>query len=108
MVALAPDGLSVQVYLTPDANSAQNDSIILYGYKQEDVYTGITDAIAFPREWGEAIVYGLTVRLAPEYGTPLDYKHDLQRDAEMALFDAVNWNPEATSFYFGESTYGRS
>lgn len=108
MVAVAPDGLSCFLYLTPDANAASNKSVVLYGYKQEDTYSAGTDSIVFPREWGEALIYGLAVRLAPEYGTPLDFLGNLQNQAESHLQDAVNWNPEPTSIYFGASVHGRS
>ena len=108
MVTMSPDGQTCFAYLTPDANAAANKSIVLYGYKQEDTYSAGTDTIMFPREWGEALIYGLAVRLAPEYGTPLDFSNVLERQAMMFLEDAVNWNPEPTSTYFGKAEYGRS
>jgi hypothetical protein len=106
MLCNAPDGRSVQLYLTPDAVTATTKSLILYGYKQEEVYTTVADNIVFPREWHEALIYGLAVRLAPEYGVPLDFLGNLERQATGALNDAVNWNPQFSSTYFGVSVDG--
>lgn len=107
MVALAPDGLTASLYLTPDSTTAANNTVVLYGYRNESVYTALTDNLAFPREWGEALIYGLCVRLAPEYGVALDVLSGLKTMADEALKDAKDWNPEVNSTYFGVSNYGR-
>ena len=108
MVTMSPDGRYCYLYLTPDANIATNKQIVLYGYKQEDAVSAGDDELIFPREWGDALIYGLAVRLAPEYGTPLDFLSNLQVQAESHLRDAINWNPEPASIYFGASVYGRA
>lgn len=108
MITMAPDGRYCYLYLTPDANTATNKQIVLYGYKQEDAVSAGGDELIFPREWGDALIYGLAVRLAPEYGTPLDFLSNLQVQAESHLRDAINWNPEPASIYFGASVYGRA
>lgn len=107
MVAMSPDGNIAKLYLTPDVNAALNKSVVLHGYKQEEVITSGASPV-FPREWGEALIYGLCVRLAPEYGVPLDYTSKLERQAEAYLADAIMWNPQPTSIYFGAAEYGYS
>lgn len=107
MVCIAPDGLSCSLYLTPDAVTASTKIINLYGYRNETVYTSTTDNVVFPREWGEALIYGLCVRLASEYGLALDNTNALKSMADSALKDAIDWNPESNSTYFGVSMYGR-
>jgi len=108
MVCISPDGILCTMYLTPDAVTAATKTVRLYGYRNETAYTNITDSIVFPREWGEALIYCLCVRLAPEYGVSLETTNSLNSSAASALKDAIDWNPESNSTYFGVSTYGRS
>jgi hypothetical protein len=105
-VSMSADGLTAFFYMCPDTNTANNYSAILYGYKQEETYTTGTDPIVFPMEWSEAIIYGLSVRMAPEYGVSLEQTSALRSMATEALQDAINWNPQQTSTYFGVDSYG--
>lgn len=106
-VAISADGQTAYFYMCPDSNTASNYTAKLYGYKQEDTYTTASDTLAFPMEWYEALLYGLCVRMAPEYGISLEQTAALKKMADDALTDAVNWNPEPTSTYFGIAPYGR-
>lgn len=108
-VALDPSGTSFWCYLAPDTEFINsNNVIVLYGYEQNTVVTSLTDTMAFPREWGDALIYNLAYNLTLEYGVALDVKNSIKTDAAEYLRDAINWNPEPTSVFFGESTYGRS
>jgi len=105
-VAISADGQTAHIYVAPDSNAASTYSVNLYGYKQEDTYTAYTFNIAFPMEWYEALLYGLCVRLAPEYGVALQQQTVLIQQANSALDDAMNWNPEANSTFFKLDTDG--
>jgi hypothetical protein len=105
-VSLSADGQTAYFYMCPDTNTADNYTAILYGYQQEETYTAGSDTIVFPMEWSEALVYGLCVRMAPEYGLSLEQTSVLKTMAKEALDDAINWNPQMTSTYFGTDTYG--
>lgn len=108
-IAMSPDGTSFSSYLAPDATFANgNNAFILYGYVQNDVVSSLSDNMAFPREWSDALVYNLAYNLTLEYGVALDVKNSLKNDADAYLRDAINWNPQPTSIFFGEDTYGRS
>lgn len=107
-VAIAADGKTAYLYMCPDSDTATNYTVKLYGYKQEDTYTAASDTLVFPMEWQEALLYGLCVRMCPEYGIALQQQSALEKMAESALQDAVNYNPQDTpSTYFGISPYGR-
>lgn len=108
-IAMDPSGTSFWSYLSPDSNFVSDNNVfVLYGYEQNTVVTQMTDNMAFPREWSDALVYNLAYNLTLEYGVALDVKNSIKNDAEAYLRDAINWNPQPTSVYFGSSVYGRS
>ncbi|MCI0564104.1 MAG: hypothetical protein MN733_36980 [Nitrososphaera sp.] len=70
---------------------------IIYPYDDMDA---ASDTLAFPPAAYEAIVYGLAVRLAPDYKLPLQERLVLKQEAEPmieAMFAALT---EQTSIYF--------
>ncbi|MCI0552829.1 MAG: hypothetical protein L0287_17910, partial [Anaerolineae bacterium] len=70
---------------------------IVYPYDDMDA---ASDTLAFPPAAYEAVVYGLAVRLAPDYKLPLQERLVLKQEAEPmidAVFAALT---EQTSIYF--------
>lgn len=56
-----------------------------------------TDEPDFPQEFYEAIVYGLAIRLAPEFGYPIEDRMILKNEAEKIKENAFDSNQEMTS-----------
>ncbi len=59
-----------------------------------------TSSPEFPDHWEEAIIYGLSVRLAPEYGIALDRGNELKKEAKEYLDIALNEDNEDGSIFF--------
>ena len=49
-----------------------NQSLELYTWQALSTFTNLTDPVAFPPGYEEAIIYNLAVRLAPSYGVQVD------------------------------------
>ena len=58
------------IYFNLATESAE--TFYLTFYKGISTYTAITETIAQPTEWEEALVYNLAIRLAPEYGIKMN------------------------------------
>jgi hypothetical protein len=59
-----------------------------------------SDNLAFPDSWYEAVIYGLAVRLAPEYQIPLDQRQVLKGEAKAAKDIAEVATQEFASLFF--------
>jgi len=83
-----------------DTNFIANSTIeILYQQPFDDM-TAATDDLAFPQEWELAVVYGLAVILAPEYGAPLSDQQLLIVQADKEKQRVMDWDTEHTSVFF--------
>jgi len=90
----------IRVWPTPDATAAATKTLkIVYESPVEDFVTA-TDNPDFPKEWHNALIYGLAVLLAPEYGVPLDDRRQLQKEHDTYLQTAVDSGVEQTSMFF--------
>lgn len=67
--------------------------------KPVDGYTAASETPDFPQEWQNALIYGLAVLLAPEYGVPLNDRNDLGKRAEKHLEVAQDFNFENASVF---------
>lgn len=105
-ITISADGKTVYLYQTPDATSASTYDVYIFGYKENETITAATDTISFPQEWYESIIYGLAVRLGPEYGSNADKMREIKAMADNALADAVAFSPQEFSIYFGVNTNG--
>lgn len=66
--------------------------------KRIEDFNATTDTPDFPVDWYEALVYGLAMRIAPEYGKPVS--KDITAMALQALAVAESSDFEAVSVYF--------
>lgn len=64
-----------------------------------DMTTG-TDDFDFPKEWFQALKWGLCSELAEEYGVEADKIARIQMRAEQYLMECSDWSQEEASVYF--------
>jgi hypothetical protein len=87
----------IKLWPTPD--SATPTIYIVYQNPTE-YFNASTDTMDYPEEWYHAIVYGLAVRLAPEYGIPLPDRQLLMKEADLYLARALSFGDEDGSIFF--------
>lgn len=88
------------VFPVPDSNAATNYTVtFVYQRPFEDI-TASTNNPDVPQEWLEAMIYGLAVRIAPEYGLPLDQRQLLRKEADDIKQTALNFGLEEGSMFF--------
>ena len=90
----------IKVWPTPDTYSVSNVTILLTYLRPLEYFSGATDTADFPEEWVSAIIYNLAVRIAPEYGIPLQDRSLLIKEAEMYLKNATDNAFEDASIFF--------
>lgn len=93
------DGV-VRLWPTPDVSAATDYSLIAVYQKEFDGFFSATDTPDFPPYWTDALIYGLAVRLAPEYGLPLNDRNLLLKEAEVYKKTASDYGDEDGSIYF--------
>ncbi len=76
---------TIKLWPTPDSYSASNVTILLVYLRPIEYFNTSTDTADFPEEWVSALIYNLAVRMAPEYGIPLEDRKLLLSEAEKYL-----------------------
>jgi hypothetical protein len=89
----------IKVWPTPDTYSVSNVTILLTYLRPLEYFSASTDTADFPEEWVSAIIYGLALRLAPEYGVPLEDRKLLAAEANTYLNTAMDTAFEDASFF---------
>jgi hypothetical protein len=91
---------TITVWPTPDATAAAEYTLIAVYQRRFDGFFGASDTPDFPNYWTDALIYGLAVRLAPEYGVPLQDRQLLLKEAEMYKKMASDYGDEDGSIFF--------
>ena len=96
-----PSFPSSDIYLwpTPDADTAANYRMSVWAQKYIQNINAISDDMFFPAEWLEPMVYQLAIRIAPDYGIPLQERKMLEIKADQYLKETLDWDTEHTSIY---------
>ena len=89
----------LHVFPTPSSIDAANNQIYITYQKPYDDFSISTDVPDFPQEWYNAVVYGLAVQLAPEYGLPIDQRRVLAQEALDIKLIAMSFGTEEGSLY---------
>lgn len=89
----------LRVWPLPDTYWQTNGSLILRFQRPFQDFDASTDEPDFPVEWHEALIYGLAVRLAPEYGVALNERQSLKQEAKEYLDEALSFGTEEGSMY---------
>lgn len=90
----------LKVWPTPDAITAANKTLIITYTRPFEYFVGLTDTPDFPEEWKNALIYGLAVLIADEYGLPLNDRSYLSKQSDMHLAVALSSGAEEASMYF--------
>jgi hypothetical protein len=97
----------LQIWPIADATFQSDYTLEVLLVKAFDDMDSASDDLAFPPEWTLAIVYGLAVILAPEYGVPIQDQQLLQQQAMIEKERVLSWDREHTSVFFEpEPTFG--
>jgi hypothetical protein len=89
----------ISIWPTPDTDAASNYTLTVISQKKFDDFVNATDNPDFPAYWMDALIYGLAVRMAPEYGLPLMERQHLIKEYEMYKEAAQGYGDEDGSFY---------
>lgn len=90
---------TLTVWPTPDATFAASYTIDVVYQKEFFIFDTSTDTPDFPAYWTDALVYGLAVRLAPEYGVPIQERQLLMKEYIMYKTSAEGYMDEAVSLF---------
>lgn len=91
---------TLYVWPTPDSGTATNNTIDVVYQKEFFSFNTSTDTPDFPAYWTDALIYGLAVRLAPEYGIPLQDRQMLMREYEQYKNAAEGYGDEDGGLFF--------
>jgi hypothetical protein len=89
----------IKVFPTPSTTEVTNNTIYIVYQRPFEDFDASTDEPDFPQEWYDAVLYGLAVRLAPEYGLPIDQRQVLGREAADIKLAALSFGTEEGSMY---------
>jgi hypothetical protein len=84
----------LSVWPTPDTGTY---TITITSQKPLEVFTAGNETADFPQEWHNALIYGLALLLADEYGLPINDKQWYEKQAEKHLNTALSFGGEDTS-----------
>lgn len=101
-----PMNTSGNINLWPKPADATTTITLRYQRPFEDMNSA-TDSLDFPSYWTEAIIYGLALRLAPEYGVPLQDRQLLEKEAEFFHQQALSFGTEEGGLFFQPDFTGR-
>jgi hypothetical protein len=91
----------------PRFDNGDNYIEVLFQNPFDDLDAASTNNPAFPDEWIEALIYGLAVRLAPDYKLPLQERMLLKQEAEAMKERAMMAARENASIIFiPETSWG--
>lgn len=93
------DSGTLYVYPTPGTTEASDYQITLVYQRPFEDFDASTDNPDFPQEWYEAIKYGLAVRMAGEYGVPLEDRRQLLQEYILIKNDVLGFGTEEGSLF---------
>lgn len=88
------------IWPVPDAGTVTNNQLKVVKQKKFDGFFAAGETPDFPSYYTDALIYTLAVRLAPEYGIPVQDRQQLKSEAKEYTDDAFNYGDEDGSLYF--------
>jgi hypothetical protein len=89
----------LKCYPRPDAATQAATSVVIHYQAMYDDMDSDSNTLALPPEWTEAVIYGLAVRLAPEYGLSINERQQLKLEAREFKEIALGFGTEEGSLY---------
>lgn len=90
----------LHLWPAPDASAVATRTLTLSYMTPFEDFVSAGDTPYFPKEWNNALVYGLASLLASEYGVPLNDRGMLSKEAQMYLDIALDFGLEMASITF--------
>lgn len=94
----------LRIWPAPDATTVANKDLHISYMAPFEGFVSASDTPYFPREWNNALIYGLADLLAPEYGIPPNDRLLIKKEAKDHLELALDFGLENASITF--SPYG--
>jgi hypothetical protein len=90
----------LRIWPAPDATAVADRTLTIAYTAPFDTFVSAADTPYFPREWNNALIYGLAVLIAPEFGVPLNDRSILSKEAKDHLTFAEDFGLETASITF--------
>lgn len=90
----------LKIWPIPDATTISSRILTISYMAPFEGFVASSDTPYFPREWNNALVYGLADLMAPEYGVPLNDRGMLKKEAEAHREMALDFGLENASLTF--------
>lgn len=90
----------LKVWPTPDATTASTKTLTISYMAPFEDFISSADTPYFPKEWNNALIYGVAALLAPEWGMPIQDRSLLMKEADMHKETALDFGMEEASLYF--------
>lgn len=90
---------TLTVWPTPDSSSATTKTLLVTFQKEFDGFFASGDTPDFPAYWTDALIYELSVSIAPEYGVPLQDRAMLKGEAKAYLDQAQGYGDDKFSLF---------
>lgn len=90
----------LHLWPSPDTSAASDRTLTISYLAPFEDFVSSADSPYFPKEWNNALIYGLANLLAPEYGLPLQDRGMLAKEADKHLEIALDFGTENASMYF--------
>lgn len=90
----------LKLWPAPDTSAASSRTLTISYMRPFDEFVSSTDTPYFPKEWNNALIYGLASLLAPEFQIPLNDRSVLKKEAEEHLNIALDFGLENASITF--------
>lgn len=90
----------LRIWPQPDTTTVANRVLHISYMSPFEGFVSASDTPFFPREWNNALIYGLTDLLAPEYGVPLNDRGMFKKEAKDHLETALDFGMENASLTF--------
>jgi hypothetical protein len=93
----------LSLWPAPDSTTASTKTLTISYMAPFEDFVSSADTPYFPKEWNNALIYGLAALLAPEYGVPIMDRGALNKEADKHLENALDFGLEEASLYFQPS-----
>lgn len=97
----------LKLWPTPDATCVASRTLTISYQSPFEVFSASTDTPYFPREWNNALIYGLADLLTGEYGLPLNDRSQIAQNAKKHLDIAIDFGLEEAPITFAPEPHWR-